>query len=112
MSTRRGLGTVSGAGLLLALLVVFVGPVAAACRITMNCSTTPCESVQECDSALDSQSTPTPQSTGTTLPPGVDATQGDRVLSPRPSPPPGTSQCRPAYVCDGAGRCNWQTVCY
>ena len=93
----------------LALLVGLVDAAAARCRVVDNCAKTPCARVLECDSSLDPQSESTPQSTGQTLPPGPAATQGFGVLVPRVTP---TSQCRQAYICDSAGRCAWQSVCY
>ena len=85
----------------------------AKCRIVTDCRSGACIPLEECDSALDRPVAPPPGSPpvprSLTPEPGPGA-RGGGPVGPRLMPPPGTSQCRPTYVCV-AGRCQWESVC-
>ncbi len=91
--------------LALCLVALFATAADAACRWEFDCSRGyPCRQVQVCDGALD---------TPTIRPPAISPIPPPTIapIPPPTLPPIGTTQCRQAYLCDGFGRCRWETVC-
>lgn len=89
----------------LLLLIPLATPAWARCRVEWDCSGgSPCRQVQVCDSTIDLPALPQP---------GISPIPPPTIHPiPQPVIPPlGTTQCRQVYLCDGFGRCSWQTVC-
>ena len=63
-----------------------------------------CRQVPLCDSAFDIPP-PAPAAVAPIPPPAVAP-----ILTPG-IPPPGTTSCRQAYICDSWGNCDFQIVC-
>jgi hypothetical protein len=76
----------------------------ATCRWTWDCTGGQCRQVPICDSSIDLPP-PRPPSVPPVAPPTVPPVPTPTV------PPVGTGYCSPQYLCDGMGRCSWQTVC-
>jgi len=76
----------------------------AGCVWKWDCSTGQCRQVPICDNTFDVPPA-RPSEVPPMLPPSI------RPIQPPMLPPLGKTTCRQAYLCDGKGQCQWQTVC-